>query len=79
VPKSTDINVVGFVLAATLLNVRGSDRYDDDDRDGAGDGGDVGGRGRIDASSSAVSGCDGDHVDDRDERGYVDLPMCDDT
>jgi len=26
VPKSMEINVVGFVLAVTLLNVRGSDK-----------------------------------------------------
>jgi len=32
----------------------------------------------MDASSSAVSACDGDQpVEERDDRGYVDLPMWD--
>jgi hypothetical protein len=70
-----DISVVGFVLAVTLLKVRGSDKNDEEDRDGAGEGGDVGGKGRMEASSSA-SGLEGDQVEDRDERGGVDRPIC---
>lgn len=46
-------NVVGLVLAARLLNVRGSDMYEDDEREGDGEGGELGGNGRIEASSSA--------------------------
>ena len=46
-------SVVGFVLADRLLNVRKSLMNDDDDCDGLGEGGDVGGRGRNEASSSA--------------------------
>lgn len=76
VPRSIEINVVGLVLAVTLLKVRGSDKYEDEDLDGAGEGGEVGGKGRMDASSSAASGCEGDQVDERDERGYVDRPKC---
>ena len=76
VPRSIDIRVVGLVLAVTLLKVRGSDKYDEEEREGAGEGGDVGGKGRIEASSSA-SGFDGDHVEERDERGGVDRPRCD--
>lgn len=45
-------NVVGFVLAAILLNVRGSDINDDEDVEGEGEGGVLGGIGRRDASSS---------------------------
>lgn len=62
-PTSIDSTVVGFVLAATLRKVRGSDRYEDEDREGAGDGGDVGGSGRVEASSSASTGLVGDHID----------------
>jgi hypothetical protein len=47
------MSVVGLVLAAKLLNVRGSDMYEDDEREGDGEGGELGGSGRIDASSSA--------------------------
>ena len=75
VPRSMDIRVVGFVLAVTLLKVRGSDKKDEDEREGAGEGGDVGGRGRIEASSSA-SGFEGDQVEECDERGGVDRPIC---
>lgn len=46
-------NVVGFVLAAMLLNVRGSDMYEEEDVEGEGEGGALGGIGRTDASSSA--------------------------
>ena len=51
--KSTLSTVVGFVLAAMLANVRGSERYDEDECDGDGEGGALGGNGRTDASSSA--------------------------
>lgn len=57
-PESIDMRVVGFVLAATDLNVRRSEIWDEEERDGVGDGGDVGGSGRIDASSSASSAGD---------------------
>lgn len=50
---STLSRVVGFVLAVMLLNVLECERYDEDDRDGDGEGGELGGRGRTDASSSA--------------------------
>ena len=58
-------SVVGFVLAAMLLKVRGSERYDDEEREGEGDGGELGGNGRTDASSSASKTLLGDHVDSR--------------
>lgn len=45
--------VVGLVLAVILLNVRGSDMYEEEERDGEGEGGELGGKGRTDASSSA--------------------------
>ena len=51
--RSTLRRVVGFVLAAMLANVRGSERYEDDECDGEGDGGVLGGNGRTEASSSA--------------------------
>jgi hypothetical protein len=57
--------VVGFVLAAILLNVRGSERYDDDEREGEGEGGALGGMGRTDASSSASKALAGDQIDSR--------------
>lgn len=57
--------VVGFVLAAMLLKVRGSERYDEEDREGEGDGGTLGGIGRSDASSSASCTLAGDQVDSR--------------
>lgn len=61
VVRSIETTVVGFVLIDMLLNVFGSDKYDDDEREGDGDGGEVGGSGRMDASSSASSWLDGDH------------------
>ncbi len=63
--KSMLSKVVGFVLAAILLNVRGSDKYEDEERDGEGEGGPLGGIGRSDASSSASSALAGDKVDSR--------------
>lgn len=65
--KSTLSIVVGFVLAAMLANVRGSERYDEDECDGEGDGGALGGSGRTDASSSASRTLKlvGDHKDSR--------------
>jgi hypothetical protein len=57
--------VVGFVLAAILLNVRGSERYEEDERDGEGEGGALGGMGRTDASSSASKALAGDQNDSR--------------
>lgn len=58
-------SVVGFVLAAMLRNVRGLERYEDEERDGDGDGGELGGMGRIDASSSASRPLVGDHMESR--------------
>lgn len=58
-------SVVGFVLAAMLRNVWGLERYEEDERDGAGDGGELGGIGRIEASSSASSALAGDHIESR--------------
>ena len=51
-------SVVGFVLVdrAMDLNVCGPLKYELDEREGAGEGGDVGGRGRVEASSSASAG-----------------------
>jgi len=60
--KSTLNTVVGFVLAAILLNVLGSERYEEE-RDGAGEGGALGGSGRTEASSSASSTLAGDQVE----------------
>ena len=57
--------VVGLVLAAMLLKVCGCERYEDDDLEGDGDGGLLGGRGRTDASSSASRTLAGDHVESR--------------
>jgi len=49
-----DNNVVGLVLAAAaLLKVLGSETNDEEEREGTGEEGDVGGMGRIEASSSA--------------------------
>jgi hypothetical protein len=45
--------VVGLVLAAPERNVRGSESCDEEDLDGVGEGGEVGGKGRMEASSSA--------------------------
>lgn len=56
-------SVVCLVLAAMLLKVRGSDRYDEEDREGDGEGGALGGIGRTDASSSASRTLPGDQVD----------------
>ena len=64
-PMSILIKVVGLVLAAMLLKVCGCDRYEDDDLEGDGDGGLLGGRGRTDASSSASRPLAGDHVESR--------------
>lgn len=47
------MTVVGFVLAAPDLNVRKSEIWDDEEREGVGEGGEVGGKGLIEASSSA--------------------------
>ena len=51
--KSILRTVVGFVLAAILANVLGSERYEDEECEGEGEGGALGGNGRTDASSSA--------------------------
>ena len=51
--RSTLSSVVGLVLAVMLRNVRECDRYDDESREGTGEGGELGGNGRTDASSSA--------------------------
>jgi len=61
--KSTLNTVVGFVLAAILLNVLGSERYEEEERDGAGEGGVLGGSGRTEASSSASCILAGDQVE----------------
>jgi hypothetical protein len=51
---SIERSVVAFVLTPpVLLNVLGSETKEDEERDGTGEGGEVGGMGRIDASSSA--------------------------
>lgn len=57
--------VVGLVLAAILLKVRGSDRYEEEEREGAGEGGALGGNGRSDASSSASNILAGDQNESR--------------
>lgn len=57
------MSVVGFVLAAAERKVRGSDNWEDEVREGDGEGGLVGGRGRMEASSSASGACDGAHSD----------------
>lgn len=63
--KSILRTVVGFVLAAILLKVRGSEVYEVEEREGDGEGGALGGNGRTDASSSAYMALAGDHVDSR--------------
>jgi len=63
--KSILRRVVGFVLAAMLRNVRGSDRYDDEEREGDGEGGALGGSGRSEASSSASKALAGDQMESR--------------
>jgi hypothetical protein len=55
--------VVGLVLAAMLLNVRGSERYEEEEREGDGEGGALGGMGRRDASSSASKALAGDQIE----------------
>jgi len=64
------MRVVGFVLAAPERKVRGSDNWEDEEREGEGEGGPVGGRGRIEASSSASGACDGAQSDS----GTAELP-----
>ena len=61
--RSTLSNVVGFVLTAILAKVRGSDKYEDEDLDGEGEGGALGGIGRTEASSSASYTLLGDHTE----------------
>lgn len=61
--RSTLSNVVGFVLAAILAKVRGSDRYEEEDREGEGEGGALGGIGRTEASSSASYTLFGDQTE----------------
>jgi len=61
--KSMLSKVVGLVLAAMLLNVRGSDRYEEEEREGEGEGGPLGGMGRRDASSSASKALAGDQIE----------------
>ena len=65
--KSILRTVVGFVLAAILANVLGSERYEDEECEGEGEGGALGGNGRTDASSSASRTLRlvGDHNDSR--------------
>lgn len=54
VPRSIESRVVGRVLAPVFdLNVCGSETKEEEERDGTGDEGEVGGIGLIDASSSA--------------------------
>ena len=72
VDRSIERSVVGFVLADMLLNVLGLERYDDDERDGEGDGGDVGGNGLIEASSSASAS-----IRFERERDHVETPAPD--
>lgn len=69
-PRSTLSTVVGFVLAAILLKVRGLERYDEEEWDSEGEGGELGGRGRREASSSASRALAGDQKESRasDER-----------
>jgi hypothetical protein len=62
--RSTLNKVVGLVLAAMLWKVRGFERYDEDEREGEGEGGElVGGNGRREASSSASRLLVGDHIE----------------
>lgn len=69
-PRSILNTVVGLVLAAMLLKVRGLDRYEEEEWDSEGEGGALGGRGRREASSSASRALAGDHKESRasDER-----------
>lgn len=57
--------VVGLVLAAMLRNVRDCDRYEEEECEREGDGGELGGSGRNDASSSASRALAGDHIESR--------------
>ena len=61
--RSTLNSVVGLVLAAILWKVRGFDRYEEDEREGEGEGGELGGSGRREASSSASRLLAGDHIE----------------
>jgi hypothetical protein len=56
-------SVVGFVLAVILRKVRGSDKQDEESREGDGDGGELGRSGRTEASSSASNALVGDHIE----------------
>ena len=88
--RSTLSRVVGFVLAAMLLKVWGSERYDEEDLEGEGDGGALGGMGRMEASSSASNARIGEYVESRakddgsddlssesDDRGEKSSPLSD--
>lgn len=70
--RSTLSKVVGFVLAAMLLKVRGSERYEEEDLEGDGDGGVLGGIGRNEASSSASNALVGDQVESRATEETID-------
>jgi hypothetical protein len=72
--RSTLNSVVGLVLAAILWKVRGFERYDEDEREGEGEGGELGGRGRREASSSASRLLAGDHIEP--EERYVETSPC---
>jgi len=61
--RSTLNRVVGLVLAAILWKVRGFERYEEDEREGEGEGGELGGSGRREASSSASRLLVGDHIE----------------
>jgi hypothetical protein len=52
-PRSMDNSVVGLVLAAALLKVCGLEMNDEEEREGTGEEGEEGGKGRMEASSSA--------------------------
>jgi hypothetical protein len=62
-PRSTLSTVVGFVLAAKLRKARGTNRYNDEECEGGGEGGALGGIGQRDAFSSTSMATDGDHMD----------------
>jgi hypothetical protein len=69
-PRSMLSTVVGLVLAAMLLKVRELDRYEEEEWEREGEGGELGGSGRREASSSASRALAGDHKESRasDER-----------
>jgi hypothetical protein len=70
--RSTLSKVVGLVLAAILWKVRGFERYEEDEREGEGEGGELGGSGRREASSSASRLLVGDHIESwAQEERYV--------